>query len=353
MSRRSSWVSWSDSPREQSEPSGEDTVMEDCTEAHQSEINRKIKANDKFLKILTNMPEEHRVLIHGDSFMSKMQSLDDEKAALLRRNRRSVWKYCKHGSRPTRNWKQPTPNRPTPNTRWRWWPNRMQKMTKLSKLSIRELQRFRLTRQDPPQTKQHNKPFSQCSNPFSQCNTWGATVFRNSSCRPARRMKMSRKSVRLWHRQSGNSKQGARPPEPGLTASRAKWWARMKSSPLENANLDSAKWTSRAIKRSLSCQTRSQKRDDWRRNANEKEKCCNLLRLLFWTQLIAVPFYLALSRIGEADNPCPAHAAAKLFGDHFDAIGQWAANLASKIEVELGPLFTQVGECRQMFLQTL
>ena len=82
-SRRSSWVSWSDSPREQSAPSGEDIVMEDCTESHQSEINRKIKANDKLRQILTNMPEEHSVLIFGDSFRSNMQSLDDEETALL------------------------------------------------------------------------------------------------------------------------------------------------------------------------------------------------------------------------------------------------------------------------------
>ena len=81
--RRSSWVSWSDSPREQTEPDGEDAVMGDCTESHQSEINRKIRANDKLGKILTSMPEEHRALIHGDSFQSKMKSLDDEKAALL------------------------------------------------------------------------------------------------------------------------------------------------------------------------------------------------------------------------------------------------------------------------------
>ena len=49
-------VSWSDSPREQLEANGEDAVMEDGTEAHQAEINKKIKANDKLRKILTNMP---------------------------------------------------------------------------------------------------------------------------------------------------------------------------------------------------------------------------------------------------------------------------------------------------------
>ena len=83
MSCKSNVVSWSDSPREQSEANGEDAVMEDGTETHQAEINKKIKANDKLRKILTNTPEEHRTLIYGDSFKSKMQSLDDEKAALL------------------------------------------------------------------------------------------------------------------------------------------------------------------------------------------------------------------------------------------------------------------------------
>ena len=45
-SRKSSVVSWSASPREDSEANGEDTVMEDGTETHQAEINKKIKAND-------------------------------------------------------------------------------------------------------------------------------------------------------------------------------------------------------------------------------------------------------------------------------------------------------------------
>ena len=51
----------------------------------------------------------------------------------------------------------------------------------MQKLSIKEIQGFSLTRQDPPLIKLHNTPFSQCSNPFSRCKAWGATVFRNSS----------------------------------------------------------------------------------------------------------------------------------------------------------------------------
>ena len=55
---------------------------EDGTETHQAEINRKIKANDKLWKFLLNL-EDHRVIVDGDSFKSKMQSLDDEKNAAL------------------------------------------------------------------------------------------------------------------------------------------------------------------------------------------------------------------------------------------------------------------------------
>ena len=40
-------------------------------------------AYDKLRKIPTNMPEEHRALIYGDRFKWKMESLDDEKAAML------------------------------------------------------------------------------------------------------------------------------------------------------------------------------------------------------------------------------------------------------------------------------
>ena len=64
-------VSWSDSPRDQAVPKSEDAVMEDCTESHQAEINRKIRANDKLRKILTNMPDEHKSLIYGDSLKAK------------------------------------------------------------------------------------------------------------------------------------------------------------------------------------------------------------------------------------------------------------------------------------------
>ena len=49
----------------------QDVLMEDCTETHQAEINRKIKANDKLRQVLMAMPEEHRVLIYRESIQSK------------------------------------------------------------------------------------------------------------------------------------------------------------------------------------------------------------------------------------------------------------------------------------------
>ena len=75
----------------------------------------------------------------------------------------------------------------------------------------------------------------------------------------------------------------------------------------------------------------------------------SLVCLWFWIRFIAVPFYLTLSRVGEAENPGPVCATAKLFGANYDAIGLWAQNLSNRSEVELEPLFAQVGECRQMF----
>ena len=93
-----------------------------------------------------------------------------------------------------------------------------------------------------------------------------------------------------------------------------------------------------AIKRSLSNAATEKRR------LAKKCKC-----LLYWIRFIAVPFYLTLSRVGEAENPGPVFATAKLFGAEHDAIGHWAQTLSSKSVVELEPLFAQVGECRQLF----
>ena len=161
--------------------------------------------------------------------------------------------------------------------------------------------------------------------------------------------------VKIAHRQCGHWKQGSRPLNlvPRRIASHPKWWALMKSSPMEYENLESAKWTPTDRKPSRgACQTPSRKRGDWRRNASRKEKVGNLLRVWIWTQLIAVPFHLALSRIGEADNPGPALATAKLFGEQFEAIGQWSTNLTSESEMELTPLLAQIGECGHMFSES-
>ena len=381
MSRKSSVVSWSDSPREHSEANGEDTVMEDCTESHQAEINRKIKANDKLRKILTNRPEEHRTLMYGDSLKAKMQSLDYEKVSLLaakrqflplqsrietqknylerisswseypgrlRRNNNTVWKSCKNGSRLTRNWMQHTPNRSKPSMKCRfWWPNRPQKMRRLS---IRALQESSHSHQFPTQTETHNRPSSQCSNVFSRCKAWGASALLNSSWQLVRQMRKSRKSARSWHKQCGNWKVEVLSQKKGSKFSnlRVMWWYWRQSS--LRAYLDSAAWTSKAKKPSRGvCRTQPQKRDVWQRSASKRKMSYNLLCLWYWIRFIAVPFYLTLSRVGEAENPGPVCATAKLFGAKDDAIVQRAQNLSSKSEVELEPLFAQVGGCRQLF----
>ena len=129
---------------------------------------------------------------------------------------------------------------------------------------------------------------------------------------------------------------------------RVKWWYWTQSS--LHAYLDTAAWISKAKKPSRGvCRTQPQKRDAWRRNASKKRMSYSLICLWFWIRFIAVPFYLTLSRVGEAENPGPVCATAKLFGAKYDAIGLWAQNLSNRSEVELEPLFVQVGECRQMF----
>ena len=131
-----------------------------------------------------------------------------------------------------RNWKHPTPNRYKPNMRWRcWWLNRQHKMQKTVNQGNPVCQTHT---SGSILIKLHNKPFTLCSNPFSRCKAWCATVFRNSSWRLARLRRMSRKSVRLWHRQCGNWKQGARLLNlvPRRIVSRAKWWPRTYSSPI-------------------------------------------------------------------------------------------------------------------------
>ena len=103
-----------------------------------------------------------------------------------------------------------------------------------------------------------------------------------------------------------------------------------------------------AIKRSLS-NAATEKRRLAKKCKQEEDVLYSLIYLWFWIRFIAVPFYLTLSRVGEAENPGPVCATAKLFGAKYDAIGQWAQNLSNRSEVELEPLFAQVGECRQMF----
>ena len=191
--------------------------MEDCTEFHQSEINRKIKANDKLRKILTTMPDEHRALIYGDSLQSKMRSLDDEKEALWPRSRKSTWrdsgktsgrssrhvgKIWRNGSKLTKNWSQQMPNKFKLKL---WWQSKQRKTTKLLTKSSQEPNHKRRV---PCQTKRHSKPSSQCSKLSLRCKAKAVTVFRSSSLRLVRhRRRRSRKSARILHTQCVNCNQ--------------------------------------------------------------------------------------------------------------------------------------------------
>ena len=281
VSRKSRLVSWSNSPREQSEAKGDDAVMEDGTETRQAEINKKIKANDKLRTILTNKSDRQTEKLSGASL--ERDRIETEETS---------GNPAKNGSRLIRNWKQPTLNRYTPNKRWR------EQSAENARTVNQGNPRFQshMSGSISDQVAQHT--VLSVSSPFSRCKAWSATVSRNSSWRLAQPRRMSRKSARLLHRQCGHWRQGSRPLNlvPRRTASRAKWWARTKSSPMENAYLDSAKWTPKDKKPSRgACQTPSQERGDWRRNANRKEEVCSLHRLWIWIQIIAVRFLLSFA----------------------------------------------------------
>ena len=217
----------------------------------------------------------------GNSYPCKVGSINRKlSGASLERDRieteKIVWKSCKNESRLIRNWKQPTLNRYKPNMRWRcWWLNRQQKM---QKLSIKEIQGFSLARQDPSLIKlQTHRSLSvqirslDAKHGVPRCFGTGHGG--------------SRKSARLWHRQCGHWKQGSRPLNlvPRRIASSVKWWARMKSSPMEYAYVDSAKWTPKdKMPQRGACQTPSRKRCDWLRlwiSGPNSLQCFSILRI--------------------------------------------------------------------------
>ena len=301
-SMSSSVVSWSDSPREHSAANGEETVMEDGTETHQAEINKKIKANDKLRKTLTNMPEEHRTFICGDSFKSKMESLDDEKAAFLaakrqflplqslidrqktiwsefreksNQNKRSVWKSCKNGLRPIRKRKQQKLNRCKPNKSWRcWWLNSLRKM---QKLSTKGIQGFSLTCQDTSLIKLHNTQFSQCSNPFSRCKASREHGVSEQLTAAGATEEDVQKISQVMAQTVRTLETGIANPEPGPEAHSLPCEVVRSDEELSNgicvpgfSKMDTE--GQEAIKRSLS---NAIKRVDWRRNANRKVKVCS------------------------------------------------------------------------------
>ena len=349
--------------------------MENCTESHQAEINKKIRANDKLRKILTNMPDEHKSLIYGDSLKAKMQSLDDEKVALLAAKRQflplqsRIVKQKNYLERTSREIETKQQHRLEILQKWieadqeldAAHAKQVQAKHEMSILvaeqtaenakAVNQGTSFIQSLSSPSNPDStHNRPSSQCSNLFSRCKTWGATALLNSSWPLGRQMRKSRKLARSWHKQCGNWKVGVILQNQGSKRPnlRVKWWYWTQSS--LHAYLDTAAWISKAKKPSRGvCRTQPQKRDVWRRNASKKRMSYSLICLWFWIRFIAVPFYLTLSRVGEAENPSPVCATAKLFGANYDAIGLWAQNLSNRSEVELEPLFAQVGECRKMF----
>ena len=346
--------------------------MEDCTESHQSEINRKIKTNARLRKILASMPEEHRVLRCGDSFQSKMQSMETEKAALLAAKRQLLPLQCR-------------------NEKPKHYLERISK-------GIEKKQ---------PDTsgnlaeKDRDRPgigVCPCQTDSSQARhgVFGGRASSGNcqSCEP-RVSTGPTTSDRLHVRQSGttnhplsvqvcprDAKQRLQqcvgtahgdwsdgrcqesPPDYGTHSASAgsrdhasRAWPRGAQAPVRGSVyrrrvlcwktcLARAAWTSRARNPSReACETRTPNRDVWQIIVNNEEGS-SLLRPWFWTVFTAGFFSF---RIGEAENPGLVCPTAELYDAQFDEIGQWAANLTNKSECELAPLFAQVGACRRTF----
>ena len=216
---------------------------------------------------------------------------------------------------------------------------------KKKKLSIKEIQDFRITRQDPFLIKLHNKPFSLCSNPFSRCKAWPRCATEDDVKKISQVMAQTMRKLENWNA-----------PEPGPEVHSILCEVVGSDEEFSNgicvfgfSKMDTE--GQEAIKRSLSNAIKEKRR--LAKKCKQEGEGWKPAPSLDLDPLIAVSFYLALSRSGEADNPGLAHATAKLFGDQFEAIGQWTTNLTSKSEVELAPLLAQVGECRQLFGERL
>ena len=216
--------------------------MEDCTEPHQSAINRKIKANDKLRIIQTNMPEEHRVLIYGDRFRSNMQSLDGEKAALLAARRHflplqsRVEKQKNCLERVSKEIETGLQKRLEMLQKWTEVDLELEagnsKQTQARhEMAILVAEQFaenaKAVNQGIPVVQAHTTgSTSDEATQQTMMQSMSATVSGNSSWRLTRRMRMSKKSSSIWHKECGNWKQGTRQPnqDSRLTVSRAKWW---------------------------------------------------------------------------------------------------------------------------------
>ena len=130
---------------------------------------------------------------------------------------------------------------------------------------------------------------------------------------------------------------GSTIPEPGIEVPKPACDVVVWTQSSLRAYLDSAAWISKAKDPSRGvCRMQPQKRKVWQRSASKKKMSYNLLCQWFWIRLIAVPFYLSLSRVGEAENPGPVCATAKLFGARYDATGQWSSEFVQQERSGIG-----------------
>ena len=326
LSRRSSWVSWSDSAHEQSVPSGEDAIMEDCTESHQSEINRTIKAERQTAETSHVYAGRRQCLFAETVLGRKMQSMDDEKAALLAAKRQILPLQCRNEKNRKLNCSESRKvSKRNSQTRLEILQKRIETDQELESANAKQIQakqemaslvaeqaaencqscKPRVSRDPTTSDRLHVRQIGTTNHPL------GVQV-----C-PRDAKQMLQQCVGTAHGdwsdgrrcQESQPDYGTHSASAGRRDHASRAWPRGAQAPVRGSVyrrpvlcwktcLASAAWTSRARNPSReACETRTPKRDVRQRNVIKEEEGSSLLRQWFWTVLTATFLYLALSKL--------------------------------------------------------
>ena len=203
--------------------------------------------------ILIPMPEEHRVLISGDSVQAKLQAMDDEKAALLAAKRQflplqsRIEKQKQYSERIFKDIEKRWQARLEIVQRWieanqaseTAHENHVQTKQEMAQLlADQTAENAKSVDQGKPEVQAHKRQwasfqtrmrFLNVSNLSWRCKAMAATSCRNSSWRLGRQKTMSNRSARSWYVQCSSWKLERRPSRQiqRTTVTRGTTWVRM------------------------------------------------------------------------------------------------------------------------------